>query len=1001
LKWHENYFPLVKGISRGSAMKWFIKSFLLFSLMLKFFTGYSSAEGWEPKEIGSLVQAFKGDDRGPFKAIRWFCPDGTILAPDQRCSQPGGIQHGLHKDVVRKLAEEHGLYLGQILAGTSFDEFLDAANDNSRLKQYQLEKYLQLIDDGWIFRKARFYRGALQSEDEESWGQNFLRVVLGSDETIRSQFFLLHQAAKDIPHHANDERWRLIRARAKNIADAFPPFSILRIKLHGQPERSDILAVKKFWSAHKKEMPEPVDTMIAVLIDELEAAYQTAYLQALSRYVDRLPSPSSTRTQLVELLKLQRNNSDESINDTEFTGLKIKTIANLLLTIRKEIISANTPASRLVMLDLSGELEGILYRDSSDWHPNTVRELLEKTYVLGTAATGCGFLELWEWERIEPALRPPYETKELDLEAFMEKADVARRIVDWGAGMVRAHYASTVEMFSIFEPLAAGFIDEHIHSSPLLPLGHAAGILSGMNAQFTGVAGRVMGIADPHQIRGVNPGFAVGRLEVVSSPPAEVAFSSDMIYVLPHAPADLKPVAGLLTVSEGNLVSHVQLLARNLGIPNAVLTRKHLNALKSFSGQRVFYAVSPRGTVLMKPVSEMTASEIFLVEARLKNEDKITVPTGKIDLKQVNLIGLKTIRASDSGKLCGPKAANLGQLKSLFPDRVVDGLIIPFGIFRQHMDQPMPGTDAKYWQFVQETFAQAAAAKKSGKTEADIEAATLNRLDKLRRAVRKIPFSTDFQKELNHRFQSEFDAPISALPVFIRSDTNMEDLKDFSGAGLNLTVFNVLDKNDILQAIRDVWSSPYSERSYRWRQKYLINPEAVYPSILLLPSINVDKSGVMITTGVTGSGPGDTTVAFSRGVGGAVEGQAAESYLLKNSGETLLLSPSRETRYTVLPSDGGVRKMQTRLNHPILNALELKKLEKMAAEIRKKLPGSPGIETRGPFDVELGFKDNELRLFQVRPYIENRRALASGFLRSLDPKMPAGRQIGLNDPIKN
>ena len=93
--------------------------------------------------------------------------------------------------------------------------------------------------------------------------------------------------------------------------------------------------------------------------------------------------------------------------------------------------------------------------------------------------------------------------------------------------------------------------------------------------------------------------------------------------------------------------------------------------------------------------------------------------------------------------------------------------------------------------------------------------------------------------------------------------------------------------------------------------------------------------------------------------------------------------------------------MQTRLNHPILNTFELKKLEKMAAEIRKTLPGSPGIETRGPFDVELGFKDNELRLFQVRPYIENRRALGSGFLRSLDPKIPAGRRIGLNDPIKN
>ena len=982
-------------------MKWFVKTFLLLLLTVQSFPGYSSAEGWNPKEISRLVQAFKADDRGPFKAIRWFCPDGTVLPPDQRCPKPGGIQHGLHKDAVRKLAAEHGLYLGQILAGTPPAEFLDAGNDNSRLKQYQLEKYLQFIDDGWIFRKARYYRGAVQSEDEETWGRNFLKESLADDEAIRSQFFLLHQAAKDIPHHANDERWRSIRARAKTIADAFPPFSTLRIKLHGQPEHSDIQAVKNFRARYKKEMPEPVDNTVGALIVELEAAYQPAHLQALGRYVDRLPSPSNTRIQLIQLLNLSKNVSSESVSDAAVAGLKIKAISDLLWTIRKEIRSAKKPASRLLMLDLSIELENLLYQAAGDWKTSTVGDLLEKTHALGTAAAGCGFLEVWEWERIEPVLRPSQEAKEFDLETFMEKADATRRIVEWGTGMVRALYGSSVAMFSKFEPLTAGFIDDRIHDSPLLSLGQTAGTLANMTARYTGISGRIMGLADPHRIRGINPGFAVGRLEVIDDPVTHVDFSSDTIYILPQAPADLKPVAGLLTVSEGNLVSHVQLLARNLGIPNAVLSMKNLNDLKPFRGRQVFYAVSPRGTVLMKPAAEMTAFEVSLVEARRKKEEKITVPTDKIDLKKLHLISLKTIGALDSGKICGPKAANLGQLKNLFPDQVADGLIVPFGIFRQHMDQPMPESDLSYWQFVQETFAQAASARKNGKSDAEIEAGILIRLDKLRRAVRNITFLTEFQKEMDRRFQTELNAPMGTLPVFIRSDTNMEDLKDFSGAGLNLTVFNVLNKNDIFQAIRDVWSSPYSDRSYRWRQKYLHNPEAVYPSILLLPSVNVEKSGVMITTGVTGSDTGDTTVAFSRGVGGAVEGQVAESHLLKKGGGVLLLSPSRETRYTVLPSEGGVRKLATRLNHPILNESALKKLEKMAEEIREKLPGTPGIETRGPFDVELGFKDGELRLFQVRPYVENRQAQASGFLRSLDPKMPADRRIGLNDKIQN
>ena len=42
----------------------------------------------------------------------------------------------------------------------------------------------------------------------------------------------------------------------------------------------------------------------------------------------------------------------------------------------------------------------------------------------------------------------------------------------------------------------------------------------------------------------------------------------------------MKPVAGIASVSEGNLVSHVQLLARNLGIPNAVLSPRALRGAR-------------------------------------------------------------------------------------------------------------------------------------------------------------------------------------------------------------------------------------------------------------------------------------------------------------------------------------------------------------------------------------------------------------------------------------
>ena len=52
--------------------------------------------------------------------------------------------------------------------------------------------------------------------------------------------------------------------------------------------------------------------------------------------------------------------------------------------------------------------------------------------------------------------------------------------------------------------------------------------------------------------------------------------------------------------------------------------------------------------------------------------------------------------------------------------------------------------------------------------------------------------------------------------VFVRSDTNAEDLPQFTGAGLNLTVPNVVGAGEIEQALKDVWASPFSERAYDW-----------------------------------------------------------------------------------------------------------------------------------------------------------------------------------------
>ena len=105
-------------------------------------------------------------------------------------------------------------------------------------------------------------------------------------------------------------------------------------------------------------------------------------------------------------------------------------------------------------------------------------------------------------------------------------------------------------------------------------------------------ANQVFDLPNQGHFRGLNSGFAKGTL-VVTDNAEEIEVSSDKIYVFNHPPSDLKPVAGIATVSEGNMVSHVQLLARNLGIPNAVLSMQNMSDLRKFEGREVFYAVTP------------------------------------------------------------------------------------------------------------------------------------------------------------------------------------------------------------------------------------------------------------------------------------------------------------------------------------------------------------------------------------------------------------------------
>ena len=937
-------------------------------------------------ELAVLVQNLKKDPKGPFQAIKWYCPDGQVLSAKEKCASPGGRQHGSLKDWVNTLEKEKKIYLNTVLSGSPNEVIWDNPDYQSRLKQYALLQFLFQIDDGWVYRLGQYYRGAVQAEDENEWGGQFLAWILADPQKIATRFFLAREACQVIPHfNQNKNRLQTIRSVSKELSDITPGFMNLRIKIHGQPDSKDLQAVRDFVQANRTFFDANQSNLFRQLIDTLEAEYHVAPLTALDTLLLRKSLKIGTLSGAVAALNRSRGRLDESVNNfSSEQANPYEDMAQLLFMIR-HLVSSAPPDIRVALMDTSLDLEKILFSTLHNWQPRILSELLDKTRVLVKAAAGCGYIEIWEWEAFE---NDRFESTgdTADFTQFQIRAEQTRRIVDWGTAMVQSIYQPEILRFSPFEPAVNGFVDDRIRSSILLPLGETVGRLTDIVQKESGITHQLPPDMKTNTVRGMNPGLSYGILEVIVDNDTPLEIDPKKIYAFKTIPSELKPVAGLLTVSEGNMVSHVQLLARNLGIPNAVISAENLESLKLYSGQRIFYAVSQKGAVILKTDEQLSPEETDLVRKKERQQELFRVPVEKIDLEQKTLIPLSRVRAKDSGEICGPKAANLGQLKHLFPDNVGEGIVIPFGIFRQHMDQPMPGNNMTFWQFLTQTLS----------APADNEKARIATLAKLQSAIRSMPFLPGFEADLNQQFQSAFGAAVGSLAVFIRSDTNMEDIREFTGAGLNLTVFNVRDKHKLLQGIRDVWASPYSERSYLWRQKYLENPENVFPSILLLPSVNVDRSGVVITHGIVSGEAEDVTVAFSRGVGGAVDGQMAETYLLTGSKHQLLLQPSREIHFIKLPAEGGVERETTGFNTPILTRGDRIKIRLLVETVRRILPGTPGIEGSGPFDIELGFFNDTVHLFQVRPFVENKKAGTLNYLLEQDKKYSGPKTLLMN-----
>lgn len=923
----------------------------------------------ETDTLRQWIAEIKRSRRGPFKRLRWFCNDGEILPPKAYACREhgGGVQHGEWTERVR-LLRRHNYLIATLLADLWPEAFYAQTDWPAQLKQIILEQYLIEADDGWLFRRARYYRGALQAEDENWHGEAMLLGLLEQPRMLDEQFLLLREAVRLLPHGRQHAPLLEMRQLALEIEESDPNFASLRIKLHTRPDAADTEQVRRRAEQGPEELQEKYQ-QLAKLIDAVTKPHGNPLQQAYQLGINRDPQQAKGLV-----------NPEADAFQELSASIRFSRSSQLLFRSRTELSRAVGNRQKLNWLDASLDLEHELYRSANQLLnklPTASRRQRLAWIEQGlNALYGIGFLSGRQWSSQIQAIQNLL-IKPLSVSSYQQELTQLAHNSRWTENSLRYHFDSSINHLARLDTQFNGFLQERLRASPLLPISLMIESLLEDSQQLRGVKQSLFG-QPTAGLQPLNPGLARGRLELVSDP-LKHKFSQDGIYLLPETVAELPPVAGILTRGAGNALSHIQLLARNLGIPNLAIDERLVSELAKHAGEIIVVAVSPGSVVQIE--KDSAAWRKRFNQQKPATEFLIDPDLNKLDLQKKQILSLQQIKASDSGRIAGPKGANLGELKQIYAQLVPDALVIPFGRFRSLLDNSNAPDGQNLFNWMQDNYRRL----EQLPTGEDKQQQTAEFLSQLQQQIKSAPLSEEFLVELRTALEKHF-GPDGSFGVFVRSDTNVEDLPNFTGAGLNKTVPHVVGFEKIVAAIRKVWASPFSQRAYSWRQAHMRAPEHVYASVLLMLSIPADKSGVMATSDLLSGDRRQIHVATNEGVGGAVNGQRAEELLInRQSGEIRLLAQATAEYKRILLPTGGIRKVAAAAPQQLLTDSEIQQLREMAALLPKQFPSL--LDEQGqakPADIEFGFLHGDFVLFQIRPLLESKRVKMDLYLSQLD-----------------
>lgn len=449
-------------------------------------------------------------------------------------------------------------------------------------------------------------------------------------------------------------------------------------------------------------------------------------------------------------------------------------------------------------------------------------------------------------------------------------------------------------------------------------------------------------IAREQEYQAQNIAKGLGRIHIIAKLDDTVEIGSNEILVLEEVPIQLPPVAGIITSKPSTPLSHINLLARGWGIPNAYIKNAH-ELLKEYDGWWVSFETRRDGYSIKRADMDQ------LREYQRRLAERLDIMRPRSNLEEKRLLGLAQQRARSSIAF-GSKSANLGEvINARIPGIIVpNGFTLPF-YYYDEFTKKNDLDDVIYELLNDQRFIHDPPYRRE-------------RLVELRQKFQQAKISDSLRKQISQRVAREF----AGKGLFVRSSSNTEDLPNFSGAGLYTTVPNVRGEEQLIEAIKTVWASLWNFEAYEARERAGVDHSRTFMAVLIQEGINSESSGVMITTDpFDRENKGAIYISAKRGLGiKVVEGKrVAEQIIYRPQGKAIqILTRSEEDSLLTFDEDGGVKEVPISGDRAVLKDPVVHRLVRAANSVKR-------VFGRRDQDIEWAYMQGQIYILQSRPFI--------------------------------